>query len=241
MSKFALRFYRILLPIIAGVVFAGCSGPTIGSASKQQTGAESGKSQDERTALDAYVVAPDTNYTFQLVKTIPGKGQTTYILDMTSQAWLTTNEVDRPLWKHWVIIVKPDQVTSSKSLLFISGGGNDGKVPGGGDGNMSSIATATKSVLTALKMVRNQPLVFAGETERRTEDSLIAYTWDKFLRTGDPKWPARLPMTKAAVRSLDTITAFCASDAGGKVNVDKFFVCGGSQRGSDTSTTDADG
>src|SRR2546427_5504395 len=164
MNKLAHRFYRILSPIVAGIVFAGCSGPSMGSASKQQTGAESGKSQDERTALDAYVAAPDTNYTFQLIKTIPGKGQTTYILDMTSQAWLTTNEVDRPLWKHWMIIVKPDQVTSSKSLLFISGGGNDVKVAAAGDGNMRSNATATKSVVTELKMVPNQPLVFAGET-----------------------------------------------------------------------------
>ena len=32
----------------------------------------------------------------------------------------------------------------------------------------------------------------------RTEDDFIAYTWDKFLRTGDEKWPLRLPMTKAA-------------------------------------------
>jgi len=239
MSKPAIRLYRSLLPIVAGLVFVGCSGPSIGSASKQQTRAESERSQDERTALDAYVAAPDTSYSFHLVKTIPGKDQTTYILDMTSQAWLTTNEVDRPLWKHWVIIVKPDQVTSSKSLLFISGGANDGKVPGGGDGNMSSIATATKSVVIELRMVPNQPLVFAGETERRTEDSLIAYTWDKFLRTGDPKWPARLPMTKAAVRAMDTVTAFCGSAEGGNVKVDSFVVAGGSKRGWTTWTTAA--
>src|SRR5882672_10913166 len=239
MSKLAIRLYRSLLPIVAGLVFAGCSGPSIGSASKQQARAESGKSQDERTALDSYVAAPDTNYNFHLVKTIPGKDQTTFVLDMTSQAWLTTNEVDRPLWKHWVIIVKPDQVTSSKSLLFISGGANDGKVPGGGDGNMSSIALATKSVVTELKMVPNQPLVFAGETEGRTEDSLIAYSWDKFLRTRDPKWPARLPMTKSAVRAMDTVTLFCGSDAGGKVKVDGFVVAGGSKRGWTTWTTAA--
>jgi hypothetical protein len=41
----------------------------------------------------------------------------------------------------------------------------------------------------------------------RTEDDFIAYTWDKFLRTGDEKWPARLPMTKSAVRAMDAITA----------------------------------
>src|SRR5882672_3595979 len=174
MSKLAIRLYRSLLPIVAGLVFAGCSGPSIGSASKQQARAESGKSQDERTALDSYVAAPDTNYSFHLVKTVPGKDQTTFILDMTSQAWLTTNEVDRPLWKHWVVIVKPNEVTTSKSFLFITGGANDGKPPGSAEGNMTQIALDTKSVVTVLKMVPNQPLVFAGETERRVEDSFIA-------------------------------------------------------------------
>src|SRR5262249_34196198 len=82
---------------------------------------------NSRTALDDYVAAPDTNYSFSVVNSIPGKGQTTFLLEMTSQSWLTTNEVDRPLWKHWLVIVKPETVTSSKSLLFISGGANNGK------------------------------------------------------------------------------------------------------------------
>lgn len=196
-------------------------------------------SDRELTALDKYVAAPDPSYSFQLVKTIPGKEQTTYILDLTSQSWLTTNEVNRTLWKHWLIVVKPDTVTSTNSFLFISGGGNDGRVPNSADANMAGIALATKSVVSELKMIPNQPLVFAGETEGRTEDSLIAYTWDKFLRTGDPKWPARLPMTKAAVRAMDAVTTFCGSAEGGSVKVGGFVVAGGSKRGWTTWTTAA--
>ena len=195
------------------------------------------KAQDEQTALDRYVAAPDTNYSYHLVNTIRGEGQTTCVLEMTSQAWLTTNEVDRPLWKHWLTIVRPDAVASSKALLLITGGANGSAPPKSADGNLIRIALATKSVVAELKMVPNQPLVFAGETEGRKEDSLIAYTWDKFLRTGDPKWPARLPMTKSAVRALDTITGFCGSPDGGKVTVDGFVVAGGSKRGWTTWTT----
>lgn len=191
------------------------------------------------TPLDKYVAAPDTNYSFRLVNTNPGKGFTTYVLEMTSQAWLTTNEVDRPIWKHWMSIVKPDTVTSSKSLLFIGGGKNGGEPPKDPDANLAKIAVATKSVVTELKMIPNQPLVFAGETDGRVEDSLIAYTWDKFLRTGDPKWPARLPMTKAAVRAMDTVIAFCGGSEAGNVTVDKFVVAGGSKRGWTTWTTAA--
>ncbi len=194
---------------------------------------------DERTALDEYVAAADPVYGYTLVNEIKGDGITTYVLEMTSQTWLTEKEVDRPMWKHWMILVKPHEVTTSKSLLYITGGGNGGKAPDKGEGFMAQIAKATKSVVTELKMVPNQPLVFAGESKGRSEDSMIAYTWDKYLRTGDAKWPARLPMTKAAVRAMDTVTSFCGSEQGGNVKVDQFVVCGGSKRGWTTWTTAA--
>ena len=46
-------------------------------------------------------------------------------------------------------------------------------------------------------------------------------------------------MTKAAVRAMDTVTAFCGSPEGGKVKVDEFVVAGGSKRGWTTWTTAA--
>jgi len=193
----------------------------------------------ERTALDRYVKAPDTNYSFRLANTIKGDGYTAYMIDLISQSWLTTNEVARPLWQHWLTLVKPDKVTSSTAMLYISGGSHKTSPPTKVDDNIVLLAKETGTVVASLSNVPNQPTIFAGETKGRTEDSLIAYTWDKFLRTGDEKWPARLPMTKAAVRALDTITAFCASDEGGKVKVDKFFVAGGSKRGWTTWTTAA--
>lgn len=189
------------------------------------------------TALDRYIAKPDTNYNYKLVKTVPGPGQTTFVLEMISQAWLTTNEVNQPVWKHWLTIVKPDEVTTSKALLLISGGSIDKPAPDSADASSVKIALSTKSVVAELRGVPNQPMVFAGETKGRSEDALIAYTWDKFLRTGDEKWPARLPMTKSAVRALDTITDFCGSDKGGKIKVDSFVVAGGSKRGWTTWTT----
>ncbi len=194
---------------------------------------------DDRTALDRYVAAPDTNYSYHLVNTIPGDGYTTFVLDMTSQSWRSSNEVNRTLWKHWVTIVKPESVTTSKSLLFISGGNNESAAPEKADPKLIRIATATKSVVSELRMVPNQPLIFTGETKGRTEDALIAYTWDKFLRTGDELWPARLPMTKSAVRAMDTVIAVCAGPEAGKTKIDSFMVAGGSKRGWTTWTTAA--
>ena len=191
------------------------------------------------TALDRYVRMPDASYHYDVVNTIHGDGYTVYVVNMVSQTWRKPDEVNQTVWKHWLTIVKPDKVTGTTGYLFINGGSHRTNPPSKAEDNIVLVARTTETVVASLSNVPNQPTVFAGETKGRTEDSLIAYTWDKFLRTGDEKWPARLPMTKAAVRALDTITAFCASDDGGKVNVDKFFVAGGSKRGWTTWTTAA--
>ena len=59
------------------------------------------------------------------------------------------------------------------------------------------------------------------------------------MKTGDETWPLHIPMTKAAVRAMDTVTAFSATPAGGSVKVEKFVVAGGSKRGWTTWTTAA--
>src|SRR5260370_31873634 len=81
------------------------------------------------TGLDKYVQAADPNYRYELVKTIPGEGYTTYVLDMTSQAWRSAVEVDRPVWKHWLTIIRPNQLSRTTGFLFITGGSNKDKAP----------------------------------------------------------------------------------------------------------------
>lgn len=193
----------------------------------------------KETALDRYVKAPDSNYKYKLEKTLPGGGANGYVLDMTSQQYLTAAEVDRPLWQHWVTITKPDTVSTSIALLIIGGGSNPSRPPERLDPVLTEIARTTQAVVVELRQVPNEPVTFAGETRKRTEDGIIAYTWDKYLRTGDEKWPLRLPMTKAAVRAMDAATDFLASEAGGKVKIDRFVVTGGSKRGWTTWTTAA--
>ena len=98
-----------------------------------------------RTALDRYIQAPDTNYSFRVASTVKGDGCTTYMIDMRSQAWLTTNEVNRPVWQHWLTLVKPDEVTSSTALLMIGGGSHRTNPPSGPDVGILTIATSTKA------------------------------------------------------------------------------------------------
>ena len=191
------------------------------------------------TALDRYVATADPTYRYELVTKLPGDAFTAYVLHLTSQTWLTEKEVDHPVWQHWLTVLVPAKVSSSKALLFITGGSRDRSPPSSPDHNLAAVALATQSVVAELRGVPNEPLTFAGEHEGRGEDALIAYTWDKYLRTGDERWPARLPMTKSAVRAMDAVTSFCAGPDVGGDKVDSFVVAGASKRGWTTWTTAA--
>ena len=182
------------------------------------------------TALDRYVAAPDASFRYTLSRTVNMPGLVAYQLDMVSQTWLTSAELDKPEWHHWVTIYKPDQLTTSTALLFINGGSNS-SAPPAPDLSMLLLAATTGAVLIDLGQVPNEPLTFAGESQSRTEDAIIAYTWDRYLRTGDERWPARLPMTKAAVRAMDAVTAFLAKLPDGAMTVKNFVVAGASKRG----------
>jgi len=128
-----------------------------------------------QTALDRYVAAPDSHYKYDVVSTIPGQGYTTYIIDLTSQQWRSEKEVNRPIWKHWLTIVRPDEVKTDTGLLLISGGSVDQKAPGPSR-DLAEAATMTHSVAAELRGIPNEPLVFTDEGKPRTEDQIIAYT-----------------------------------------------------------------
>ncbi len=194
----------------------------------------------KKTVLEEYVAKPDPAYTWKLAHKVESKNSTGFILDMTSQTWGEDKKVDRTKWEHTVTIVRPKEVKSPIGLLFITGGGNGGRPRTTVEPTMAAIAEATGSVVTELRMVPNQPLTFLDDPQpgrKRSEDAIIAYTWRKYMETGDVTWPLRMPMTKAAVRAMDTVTAFMKSEAGGGKTVDKFMVAGGSKRGWTTWTT----
>lgn len=187
------------------------------------------------TALDRYVAKRDSSFRYELKSADRGAtGASIYLLDLVSQTWRKPEEVDRTEWRHWLRVVRPAEVKHRTGLLFITGGSNGvparSLTPG-----LEEIAAKTHSVVAELRMVPNQPLVFPGE-KPLVEDQLIAYTWDKYLQTGDELWPARLPMTKSAVRAMDAVTAFLAKEG---VTLEKFVVSGASKRGWTTWTTAA--
>jgi len=208
---------------------------SIGQAAAEQAVLErpSGgtKALSDRTALDDYVARPDDTFSWKILKTTSSDDMQTFVLTMNSQTWRTKDEVDRPVWQHWITIAVPKKVKSEIGFMFIGGGGNGGEPPEGPDGRIKGIARATQTVVAQVHMIPNQPLVFYQDGERRTEDDLIAYTWVKFLETGDPTWPARNPMVKSVVRAMDAVTELMASEKGGQRTINEYVVAGGSKRG----------
>jgi PhoPQ-activated pathogenicity-related protein len=189
------------------------------------------------TALDDYVAKPDPHYHWELKGKLDTGAGTYYRLELTSQQWRTEAEVSHSIWTHWLSIYKPAKVSSTVALLTINGGAIDSKPPKP-DSRSIEIATLTGSVVAELRGIPNEPVRFAGDPHgARNEDGIIAYTWDRFLKTGDGTWPLRLPMTKATVRAMDAVTEFLRKEDGTKV--ERYMVCGASKRGWTAWTTAA--
>uniref|UniRef100_H2ZH05 Uncharacterized protein n=1 Tax=Ciona savignyi TaxID=51511 RepID=H2ZH05_CIOSA len=128
------------------------------------------------------------------------------------------------------------------------------KIVGGNNNNPDSVpdetdddimlsgmmAERTGSVTAVLKQVPNQYIIFAADPKqaKRDEDAIIAFTWRHFIDDPTkPEWLLRLPMTKAAVKAMDAISAFVLDVA--KRPVTRFCVGGESKRGWTTWTTAA--
>ena len=191
---------------------------------------------NDGTALDTYVAKPDATYQYSLESTLSGDGFTTYVIDMTSQTWRSSEEVDKPIWKHWVEIVVPDGATSETAILHI-GGGSSSDAPASTAGSVPQLALATNQITVSVPTVPNMPLLFAGESNPRQGDGIIAYSFDKYLDGGDDQWPLLLPMVKSAVRAMDTAQEFLQTTE--DYSVSEFYVTGGSKRGWTTWLTAA--
>lgn len=191
-----------------------------------------------RTPLDDYIAKPDASFSWRLAVTKEAADHTSFAIELTSQTWRKSEEVDRTVWKHWLLVVRPKELVSKTGFLFISGGSHR-DTPPDPEAFLGKMAVATKSIVAELKNVPNQPLEFTGGGRKMVEDDLIVFTWNKFMETKDKEWPARLPMVKSAVRAMDALQAFATTKDCGNAKIDNFVVAGGSKRGWTTWCTAA--
>jgi hypothetical protein len=83
--------------------------------------------------------------------------------------------------------------------------------------------------------IPNEHTIFSSDPiqKSRSEDAIIAFTWDHFLNDpSNPEWLLRFPMVKASLRAMDTITAY-VKEKRPELNtaLDYYCVAGASKRG----------
>lgn len=193
--------------------------------------------EEASRALEEYVAKPDSAYRWKVRRT--GRiGATRYSeLILTSQVWRNIP------WKHQLFVLRPSRVRpdNRQALLLIAGGSwkDDYESPATDDEPIPSdarriaqLAEIMQTPIAVLLQVPRQPL-FDG----KHEDQIISYTFDRFVKTGDPSWPLLLPMVKSAVRAMDATADYCRQ--AWNLTVESFTLTGASKRGWTTWLTGA--
>jgi PhoPQ-activated pathogenicity-related protein len=183
---------------------------------------------DTQGALATYVARADPSFGWRQVST-GHIGDVEYVeLILTSQTW---REIP---WKHQLFVLLPSHLSSEsrQGLLFIHGGRWRAEYENERSSQptlprearlFAQLAETLHSPVGVLRQVPFQPLF-----ERR-EDALIAYTFDRYLDTGESDWPLLLPMVKSAVRGMDAMQVVARERW--SVPIETFTVCGASKRG----------
>ena len=199
-----------------GMVLAMC-GLVAGTTVRAETG-----------ALADYVARSDSSFSW--VKRSEGTYKDVgYVeLILTSQTWMGR------VWKHQLFIVIPKKIDpdARQALLVIDGSKWRDEYERPPESTRSpkranvyrKIANQLQAPVAVVRQVPYQPM-FGG----KTEDAIIAYTFDQFLETGDQDWPLLLPMVKAVVRAMDTIQLYLETER--SIPVATFTVSGASKRG----------
>lgn len=171
-------------------------------------------------ALEDYVNTPDTAYRWRHVSEAVESWGTLIRLELISQKW------HGETWNHGLVIVRPRELRNPKTAFFLIT--HDGAI---GIDLLKTVAERAGGVAAAITGIPNQPLY------GRSEDALVAYTFDRYAATNDKTWPLLFPMVKSAVRGMDAIQAFSRRTL--NLGIEKFLVSGASKRGWTTWLTAA--
>ncbi len=219
---------RLSIPVTAFLYFF--AGPLLGPAGPLHA------ADAHSRPLIEYVKKPDPSYHWtKVAEGTIGQAQFAELL-LTSQTWKNI------VWKHQLFIIKPNNVdpAAKEAILMITGGAWKPELEQAGRTHdvpreaqvLAMVASHLREPVAVLKDVPFQP-IFDG----KTEDEIIAYTFDKYLQTGDSDWPLLLPMVKSAVRAMDAVQAFSKKEW--SLDIEKFTLAGASKRGWTTWLTGA--
>ena len=187
---------------------------------------------DPEAALQQYIDHDDGQFNMQHLVSIPGAGYTAHVYQLTSQQWLTGNEIDRSIWTHNLVMIIPDTVATQTALLYVGGADNTDPLPDASNPTVqiiTQLALGSQSIVSAVFQVPNQPITFNDEGLPRKEDQLVALSWKKAMDTGNYEYVAYLPMTKTVVKAMDGIQSVVSDH--GSYQINDFVLTGFSKRG----------
>jgi PhoPQ-activated pathogenicity-related protein len=185
--------------------------------------ADNSASPEIPPALANYVSRPEPKFRWELRDKSTVAGATVYTLHVTSQEWQSI------VWEHDLQVFQPAEVAPAATMLIWNQGGKAGK---GTIGLGLDLVRRVKAPIAILGGIPNQPLLGG-----KTEDTLIAETYVRYLETRDETWPLLFPMVKSLVKAMDALQAF--SNQEWKHDLSGFVVSGGSKRGWTTWLTAA--
>ncbi len=176
--------------------------------------------------LEQYLSAPDPSYSWREVSS--GRIGSSEFIEaiLTSQTWRGI------AWKHQLFVIRPARLddSSRQAFLYIDGGSWHPQYERGiGQAIPDSayiferLAEVLRAPVAVVRQVPFEPLF------GRREDALVAYTFDRYLNTGDSDWPLLLPMVKSAARAMDAVQQLARRDWG--LTIARFTVTGASKRG----------
>jgi PhoPQ-activated pathogenicity-related protein len=200
------------------------------------TGRAETASTSASQALADYIARPDPD--FGWIERSAGRlGATSYVeLTLVSQEWRGIT------WKHQLYVVRPSTLNPAAKHALLVVAGNSWKPEYNQPVAHSSLpksapvyAQLAEEIGTPVAVLLQVP--FQPLFDQLTEDWLIAYTFEKYMRSGEQDWPLLLPMVKSCVRAMDAVQAYTKHKWG--MNLETFTVTGASKRGWTTWLTGA--
>jgi len=187
------------------------------------------ETNDVPKELDAYLALPDDSFRWEIIEKSEDPNKQTFLVEITSQTWQGIP------WKHFMLVAVPNRITHPNHAALILGGSSIGRKPNAGDEFQARSLAEMAGMCTAIILqIPNQPLF-----GNFYEDALIGETLLKALETEDATWPLLFPMTKSAIRAMDTVQQILKEEK--HIGIDRFIVTGTSKRGWTSWLTAASG
>ncbi len=159
-----------------------------------------------------FVNRPDSSARWEKLSERRAGGARVVEAELVSQTWRGF------VWRHALrVSLPPNPVHPDLAVLIIGGDGEHAYL------DETELAAQTGVTVALVRHVPNQPLF------RRSEDALIAYTFERYLATRDDDWPLLFPMTKAATQAMDAIEELARQEH--REPPRSFVVTGASKRG----------